>query len=313
MKNVLFIGGAGFLGSNIISHLACYKEYNIHVMEPNFAHLGRLDGLPVIIHRANIDNLERLKTIILDNKIEIIVHLVSTMIPSSDFLAYQAEFKSVIFPTISLMEFCSEMNIKFIYFSSGGTIYGNGNYETNNSIFSEKDLAEPISYYGWSKQMMENGILFMHRTKGLQYVILRPSNPYGPGQNPYSVQGLIAVALNKAIRNEPITIFGDGTAIRDYIYIDDLGMVVSILITKENIVNQILNIGSGIGVSVNSIIEKIKTTIHNDVEVKYVQQRRSDVSSVVLDISELKKNIDFTPISIDEGIQLYYNYLKNES
>ena len=197
--NILFVGGAGFIGSNVISQLSGVGDRDIHVAEPLFANIERLNGLPVTIHRIDISDTQRLRTIIITYKIEIVVHLVSTIVPGSSYDEFTKEFTSVIFPTVKLMELCAEMNIKFVYFSSGGTVYGNKmlNCCGDNNGFTEKESMAPISYYGWTKQMMENGIQFLHRTKGLKYIIIRPSNPYGPGQYLYSKQGLIAVALGK--------------------------------------------------------------------------------------------------------------------
>lgn len=306
----LLIGGAGFIGSNIIRHLLEKpKEDNLFVLEPDFAPTHRLDNLNVTLYKGEISNLDLVKSIIIDNNIDTVIHLVSSLIPGSNFDDYQREFTNIIFPSIRLMELCCERNIKFVYFSSGGTIYGDKKGEI--SPFKESDPMAPISYYGWSKQMMENSILYMHRTQKLRYLIIRPSNPYGKGQNLHGKQGLIAVALGKIMAGESIQIWGDGNAVRDYIYIDDLGKAIVDLVSNESIVNETINVGSGEGYSINEIVEIIRSVVKERVMVDYLDARRVDVSSVVLDITKLKSLISFRPRDIKEGISMFYQDVNN--
>ena len=301
MTHILFIGGAGFIGSNLVRGLD-ERFYDVHVVEPKGAYVQRLQGLNVTIHETSLEDADALDRIIIENNIEVVVHLVSTLIPGSSYEDYKNEYKHMIFPTIELMDFCAERGIKFVYFSSGGTVYGNRN---DVLPFVETDAMAPISYYGWSKQMMENSILFMHRTKGLKYLILRPSNPYGHGQNLFGKQGLVAVAIGKILKDEPVEVWGDGSAVRDYIYIDDLSKIFAQLIDKDAH-NIALNMGCGRGYSVNDVLAFLKIVTKRDFKVKYVNPRPVDVSNMVLDVESLKKYIDieFTPFM--DGVKMFY-------
>ena len=198
--NILFIGGAGVIGSNLVKRFISNENHSIFILEPEFANISRLRDYNLTIFRNPLSDINEVKNILLTNKIEVVVHLVSTLIPGSTYDDYVNEFKNVIFPSIELMEFCANEDIKFVYFSSGGTIYGN---RTTVQPYMETDSMEPISYYGWSKQMMENSILFKNRTEKLKYLIVRPSsNPYGHGQNLFGKQGLVAVAIGKIIEKK---------------------------------------------------------------------------------------------------------------
>ena len=309
MHNILLIGGAGFIGANIIHHLLDAGDFCVSIVEPEFASLHRLSGLRVKVHRCEISNIDELKSIIIEDKIDTVIHLVSTIVPGSNFDDYQHEFTNVIFPSIRLMEICRERNIRFVYFSSGGTVYGDRKGEI--VPFTENCSLAPISYYGWSKQMMENSILFMHRTQDLQYLIIRPSNPFGKGQNLYGKQGFIAVALGRILEGKKIQVWGDGSAVRDYIYIDDLGKAVVDLLKKENVVNVTLNIGSSKGYDINQIIALLQDIVKENVGVEYIAARQADVSSVVLDTTQLRSLINFTPIDIREGISKFFHDIKN--
>ena len=154
--------------------------------------------------------------------------------------------------------------------------------------------------------MMENSIQFMHRTKGLKYLILRPSNPYGHGQNLYGKQGLVAVAIGRVLKNEAVEVWGDGSAVRDYIFIDDLAIVFKQLMNID-VINETLNIGSGRGYSVNDVLAFLKIVSHEDFRIEYKNPRSVDVSNMVLDLSRLKHyvNYEFTPFM--DGIKQFYN------
>ena len=309
MRNILLIGGAGFIGSNVIRYmLRLPDQYRIFVMEPVFANVSRIETFDVNIYRGELSDIDFVQSVIEINKIDTIVHLVSTLIPGSTFDDYKREFQNVIFPSIELMSLCAKRNIKFIYFSSGGTIYGNS---TDKRPFKESDTLPPISYYGWSKQMMENGIQYVHRTEGLQYLIVRPSNPYGHGQRIHAKQGLIAVSLGKIFAGEPITVWGDGCSVRDYIYIDDLARIIQQLIEKD-VSNITLNVGSGVGTSVNDIMVELKNITEEYFDVNYVSSRKVDVTNMILDTTELHKYVDLNFTSLHDGITKFYSEIKND-
>ena len=307
MQNILFIGGAGFIGSSIIHQiLDDENSYSITVLEPQFANVSKLQNCNVDIVRGQLADIELLEKLITTKKISKVVHLVSTMIPGCNYDDYINEFKNIIFPTIRLMELCSNYHVQFVFFSSGGTVYGE---RSVMEPFCESDFLEPISYYGLSKQVIENHILFEHRVSGLEYLIIRPSNPYGPGQNIYGKQGLIAVALGKILKGDPVTIWGDGCSVRDYIYIDDLAKIFK-QILFSGAINEVINLGSGIGYSVKDILKYLSEISKEEVEVKYTPSRHNDVKNMVLNIERMLQlvEIEFTPIQ--EGIKKFYYHEK---
>mgnify|MGYP003176819975 FL=1 len=301
--NILFIGGAGFIGSSLVKRFLSNEKYKVFVIEPEFANVSRLDGLDVNIFRMALDNVDGVEHILVSNKINVVVHLVSTLIPGSGYDDFNNEFKNMIFPSIKLMEICAKENVKFVYFSSGGTIYGN---RSTMQPFVETDEMAPISYYGWSKQMMENSILFKNRTENLRYLIVRPSNPYGHGQNLHGKQGLVAVAIGKILEDKPVEVWGDGSAIRDYIYIDDLAKVFYQLIDKD-VCNETVNLGSGRGYSVNDVLAFLKIITKKDFKIVYENARPMDVSNMVLDTEKMQRlaQVELTPML--DGISTFYN------
>lgn len=303
MENILFIGGAGFIGSSLIRQLLKRrKDVNVFVVEPAFANVSRLNELAVTLYRSDLGNFDYMERIIRKNSIDTIVHLVSTLIPGSGYEDYKKEIQTVAFPTFRLTQLCSELGIKFVYFSSGGTVYGN---RKNPIPFKESDEREPISYYGLTKLMIENNILFEHRTQNLHYLIIRPSNPYGHGQALNGKQGIIAVAIGKILSGDAIEIWGDGSSVRDYIYIDDLAVAFCKLIEKD-IENTIVNIGSGEGHSVNNILEKLNKVTKKSIKIEFKPARNTDVSAMILSIDKLRFLIDFSLTPLAEGMRIFY-------
>jgi UDP-glucose 4-epimerase len=163
----------------------------------------------------------------------------------------------------------------------------------------------PISYYGWSKQMMENSIQFMNRTIGLDYLILRPSNSFGHGQNLYGKQGLVAQAIGKLLKNEEIEVWGDGSAVRDYIYVDDLATIFVKLI-EGNVHHTTLNVGSGQGYSVNDVLASLKMVSGKELKIVYQNPRPVDVSYMVLDTTKLKELINYELTPFIDGVRMFY-------
>lgn len=307
MINILFIGGAGFIGSNLIKAFVDNRKYNVFVFETTFANISQISEYKenITIIRGFLSDYDLLSTVLVDFKIHTVVHLVSTLIPGSTYDDYKREFETVIFPTVRLMSFCAEKQIKFVYFSSGGTVYGNDLRDK----FDESDTLAPISYYGLSKQILESSILFENRCRNLNYLIIRPSNPFGHGQALNGNQGLIAVAIGKILANEPIVVWGDGNSIRDYIYIDDLADAFFQLIDKR-VINDTINIGSGFGYTINDIIARLQNIVGDSINVKYEGSRTVDVSRMVLDITKLQSYIEVKHTPLEVGMKAFYDHIK---
>lgn len=305
--NILLLGGAGFIGSSLIYRFLLDDTYRISVLEPERANISRLYKFDnkILLHDGDLRDSAKILKILEEDEIDIVFHLVSTLIPGSALSHFQNEVADILMPSMNVMELCAERHIKFVYFSSGGTVYGNNFRGSHKEI----DNKEPISYYGLSKEIVEEIVKFEHRHYNLDYLIFRPSNPYGPGQNIYGRQGLIAVSLGKILKNETLQIWGSGNEIRDYIYIDDLVDAIFKVI-DSGISNETINVGSGRGYSVNEIVEIIDTLVHETIKVEHIKTRGVDVDSMILDCSKLYSIIDFSPIDVKTGIEKFIKYIE---
>ena len=302
-KNILLLGGNGFLVLNLAKELSKCEYFNVCVYDIS-------EPIEVVskvkYFSGNMDNADEIFRIMKEYKINVLVHLVSTIIPGSSLDQYINNCRLVQLSTIPIMDYCAKNNVKIVYFSSGGTVYG-----VKGGVISENEPVAPISYYGLSKVQIEDLINFYHRRYNLNYLILRPSNPYGYGQNLHGKQGLIAVIIGCILDNKPVTIYGDGNTIRDYIYIGDFVYYVKELI-RMGILNETINIGSGVGYSINQIIEIFNGIVGYDIPIDHVMARGDDVPKMVLDTTRLHNFIRHDNISLKDGIISFYkNVMKS--
>jgi UDP-glucose 4-epimerase len=151
-----------------------------------------------------------------------------------------------------------------------------------------------------------------HQLYGLDYAVLRLSNPYGERQNPYQPQGAIAVFLRKALNDKPIEIWGDGTVVRDYVYVGDVAEAF-VRALERSTAPKVFNIGSGEGRSLNEIIQIISTIHGRPLTVNYQPPRKIDVPVNVLDISLARTHLNWQPKTpLHVGIHHFYNYLNTQ-
>lgn len=295
--NILVLGGTGFLGSYCYSALSLnHTVYSIGQKQKD--PLQDIDNYLLYINQT-----EEIIKLLKEKKIDTVIHCVSTLLPASSMNDYLEDIISTYAPTVLLLDYCATNNIKIVYFSSGGAVYGN-----QHEIFNENTKREPISYYGLSKLNIENTILFYHNSKDLKYLIVRPSNPYGPGQNIYGKQGLIAVLIGKIINKQTIDIWGDGSFIKDYIYIEDFIKYFNYLVNNDTAWNNIYNIGSGVGISVNDVLDAFRKNLIDLPKINYIDEKKSDVKRMVLDCTRIQELINIERTPIDIGIKLFYDH-----
>jgi len=301
MRNILVIGGSGFIGANIIETLAS-DNYNVIVLTrgKNYIQPQEIPKIKVVQGRLSDSSL--IMRIVLDYCIETILHLASNLVASSTKSQFDSEMQDIVLPTFELLNLISERNLKIIFFSSGGAIYGKSNEPIN-----ETSKLEPINYYGYSKLLIESHIKFLSRVAGLRYVILRPSNVYGRYQRTESDHGFIAVALGKMLHNQVIEIWGDGTTVRDYVDVSEVASAVRSII-KEDVDKEIFNIGSGEGHSLSRVVHLLEKHLNQIATVTYKEKRRVDADKVILDISKLQACIDYKPKILEFGIKDLISY-----
>lgn len=298
MQKILIIGGSGFIGHNLCRYLSQfdYEVTSFDIMVP----LQRLSGVKYISGDFFDDSV--LEEITIDK--DCVIHALSTINPGNSEERYMQGYEKDFLQTIKLCRVLSRKNIRMIFLSSGGTVYGNQDIQPLN----ESVLPQPINHYGNVKLCIENTLrTFSYQVKA-DMISARISNPYGPGQDFHKGVGFIDAALKKAMAEEPIEVWGDGENIRDYIYIEDVCRMLMALVEYEGRYHT-FNISSCIGTSQNGIIQIIKS-MGLSPQIIYKEQRSVDVRKIILDNRRILNVAGGKVKNLQEGIELYYGYLK---
>jgi UDP-glucose 4-epimerase len=302
--NVLVLGGNGFIGSHLVDRLL-REGHAVHVFDRQPERYRKpLAG--VVYHIQDFGNRAFLASVL--PHMDMVFHLVSTTVPKTSNDDPSFDVMSNVVETINLLEQCAREKVKKIVFvSSGGAVYG-----TPAALPVAEDSPEkPESSYGITKLAIEKYLGLFHRLYGLNYVVLRPSNPYGERQNPDGDQGVVAVFLGRIAKGQAIDIWGDGSNVKDYVYIEDLidGMYRAAF---SDTVHRVFNMGSGIGHSVNDIVRRISEKVDRPISVNHLPKGPFDVSRIYLDITRARKELGWEPrISLDEGLRRTWEFVKN--
>jgi UDP-glucose 4-epimerase len=293
----LVIGGGGFIGTHLCQTLTKYGAI--------VTGFGRRQSYPNALQniswaQGSFSDQVILKRAIEDN--QIIFHLLSSGIRENANKNSVLDLMNDVNHSINLFDLCCTSNVrKIIFVSSGGTVYG-----IQSPIhIPETAQTNPISPYGISKLAIEKYLNLYHHMHGLNYTILRVANPYGPFQDPARKQGVVAALLHKLKNDQAIEIWGNGEAIRDFIYIDDVIEALTSTI-HYNGPHRIFNVGSGVGRSVRQVIEDIQLVLGKSaIEKIYQPERTTDVPANVLDIGLIHRELGWMPrTQWMQGLQL---------
>jgi UDP-glucose 4-epimerase len=226
-------------------------------------------------------------------------HLVSTTLPkdSNDNPVYDVE--SNLLGSLRMLQLAVHHRIrKVIFSSSGGTVYG----IPRQTPIPETHATDPVCSYGVCKLAIEKYLHLFRTLHGLDYCSLRISNPFGENQRIASAQGAVTTFLYKALTGEPIDVWGDGSVVRDYVYVGDATRAMVAAINAETH-GQSINIGSGRGQSVNDLLMAIERMTGKPVLRRYTAARQFDVQSNVLDIRRAKEILNWQPmLTLEEGL-----------
>jgi UDP-glucose 4-epimerase len=303
----LVLGGGGFIGSHL-SKALLEQGHAVRIFE-------RPSLKPVEVF-PDCKDLEWLEGDFLNERdigkavagCEIIFHLISTTLPrsSNDNPVYDVESNLV--STLHMLESARKAGVRKVLFpSSGGTVYG----IPKEIPIKECHPTDPVCSYGIGKLAIEKYLHLYHALHGLDYCVLRIGNPYGEGQRPTAAQGAVAVFLDRALNDEVIEIWGDGTVTRDYLYVGDVVQAFLNAMTYCG-EHRIFNIGAGEGRSMNDLIGAIESLVRRPVTRRFLPGRPFDVPTNILDISRAKAFLGWqskTPFYA--GLSQTFDWLEN--
>lgn len=309
-EKVLVLGANGFIGSHVVDSLTD-KGYAVRA----FGDFGderirfkKADSIEIF--PGNFTNRSDIATALKD--IDHVFHLISTTNPATAEADPIVDIETNIQASVSLFQECvKHPQIKrIIYPSSGGTVYGER--QTSTPIHEDEPLL-PVSPYGIGKVAIENYLRYFKVKHNLNSTIFRIANPYGERQPKYRKQGVIPIFLEKTLAGEPLTILGDGSMVRDYIYVKDVAeMMVSTL--KTNPRHNVYNLGSGTGHSLQEVVEVIESVTDIIPEISRKEVPKTFVHTSVLSMDRFfgefgKRSM----VPLKEGIEKTYEYLKTET
>jgi UDP-glucose 4-epimerase len=296
--NILVTGGQGFIGSHLVDRLSL--EHNVVAVGRsafNKKNFGRSDQFEYI-QKDIKDNLA-LYEIIKSHDIEIVYHAAWCNLNASAQDNIVEDIYDNVVTSVRLFEACLRASVRrIVYISSGGTVYG----IPRTAAVDESHVTSPLSAYGVSKLAVENYLNMYSRFYGLDSTIIRPSVPYGPRQSPLRGQGAIPTFLYKILKGEEVVVWGDGSAQRDFFYVNDLidGLIACLQASGEE---RVFNIAGSQLYTLSEIIEAISRTVGLSAKIQYYPERKVDIPSIKLNTDRITQQLHWqSNTSLEEGI-----------
>lgn len=303
---IALIGGAGFIGTNLALQLSLTDEVTVIDRDEKFFLTLKALKVPLNFKVGNFSLDADFDAQVAGQ--DIVYHLASTVIPGNSNRNIGEELEANVVVTCKLLDACVRQKVKKIVFiSSGGAVYG----KKGKCPVEEDMVTYPISSYGIQKITIEK-LLYLYRyQERLDYRIIRLANPYGPYQRPNGKLGVVTTFVYKALTDGILEVYGDGTVVRDFIYIEDAVRGIKNIVEGESEL-RVFNLGSGKGTSVNEVIEAIKNSVRKNLKVNYIAARPTDVPENYLDIRRYEKAYGkLKPICLQEGIKKTAEFMKN--
>ncbi|MEH6610846.1 MAG: NAD-dependent epimerase/dehydratase family protein [Halioglobus sp.] len=294
MNKVLVTGASGFLGRHLVEALLDqgYQVCGLDLQANPMAH----ENLHWVV--GSFLDIEILAGAVIG--CDAIFHLASTTLPKSSNENPGYDVASNLQGALNLLDIAVANNVaKVVFISSGGTVYG----VPQQVPVTEQHVTNPTCSYGIVKLAIEKYLYLYHQLHGLETCSLRLSNPYGEYQRPDTGQGVIAAFCHKALNAQPIEIWGDGSVVRDFIYVKD-AVDAMLKASEVECAGQAINIGSGSGLSLNAVIDQIEAVSGLAVQRDYKPGRGFDVPAIYLDIAEAERVLDWRPkVTMNEGLE----------
>ena len=297
-QRVCVLGGTGLLGAAVASQFRDAGSKVTIVARHPFAPGRQVEGCEAI--EGDAANAELLAEVV--EQVDHIVYAIGSSNPGESNLDPPADVARTLPPFVQLLESLRRRpEPRLTFFSSGGTVYG----EPARIPVSEDARCEPITSYGVTKLCAEHYIGMYRHLYGIRANILRVSNAYGSRQRAERGQGAIGAFLNAVRAGETIRIFGDGTVVRDYVYVDDVARA-TVALAERGSAASVVNVGSGTGHSLLQLIDIVRSTTGIDPVVQFGPPRSFDVRSIVLDVSRLASLVDWRPTKLEEGVAMIW-------
>lgn len=301
LRKVLITGAAGFLGTALARQIASRSDRLVGLDIAPEPEGWRGDWL-----QTSLGDLAAYEAALRDT--DIVIHAAWTGFPGTP-ADFRRGLDGDVAPTIDLyLNACRAGVPRFVFLSSGGTVYGNSDVLP----IPESAPLKPISTYGASKASTEIYLGMLGGTAGPPATILRLANPFGPGQAPWRGQGVVATAIACALTGSDFEVWGDGESLRDYVYIDDAVAAIAAAAGSTMEGAATYNIGSGVGISLNEVLRTVEDVTGRRLRVKRFPDRPVHVRSNVLDVEKIGSALRWSPnVGFAEGVRRCLAWLES--
>ncbi len=315
MSKIIITGGAGFIGSHIAER--CVSEghevviiddmddyYSPVLKKKNVDYVSKFGTVTFI--RGDITNLEFLMGVIDDN-VDYVFHEAAQ---AGVRISVENPFKPNninVVGTLNVLQASIDSNVKRVINASSSSVYG----KVEHLPFDEKHPTQPVSPYGVSKLAAEHYCRVFYEVYGLPTVSLRYFTVYGPRMRPDLA---ISIFTEKMLKNEPITIFGDGGQTRDFTYIDDIVAINMKLLDTNRADGVVMNIGSGNRISVNDLAKNLKEIVGSSSGISYADVQKGDAEHTLADVGLVKELIGYeSSVKIEDGLKRFVKWYKQQA
>jgi UDP-glucose 4-epimerase len=292
-QKVLIVGGGGFIGKKVV---AAFVTAGARVSVLDMVAADR-DDIEWSVGSLSDPTLFAAAAAGCDT----VVFLANSSLPGSSHADLSAEIQAHVYVSIKAAEICNSVRVKtFIFASSGGTVYGYSSDADTGLV--ETDPTRPINAYGVSKLAIEHYLRLLSDLRPMRTVSLRISNPYGEGQRAARGQGIIAAAMQHTVENTAMTIWGDGSAERDFLHVGDVAEAF-VAAARYRGTERVFNIGSGTCWSLCDTLNAVQVATEQPLKIVYEDGRNVDVQRNQLDISLARRELGWAPqIELAEGL-----------
>ena len=303
---ILVTGGAGFIASQIVdAYLG--EGHNVYILDNLSTGFERNINPKAYFIKSDIND-SKILDLFTKEKFEIVNHHAAQIDVRKSVNDPIFDANTNILGTINLLQCCIKTGVKkFMFASTGGAVYGEQEYFPAD----EKHPTNPVSPYGITKLTIEKYLYFYKNEYGLNYTILRYANVYGPRQNPFGEAGVVAIFVNKLLKNENPIINGDGNQTRDYVFVEDV--VKANVLTLNSQSADIYNVGTTVETSVNDVFLKLNSIAGNKAIEKHGPAPKGEQARSVITSEKLFQKFNWKPsVKIDEGLRKTFDSFKSK-
>ncbi len=302
---ILVTGGAGFIGSNVADRFLDLG-HEVGVFDDLSTGFREFVPAKAKFYEGDLADPAAIERCVADFRPDVVSHHAAQMDVRVSVTDPIRDARINVLGSIGLLQACTRHGVrKVVYASTGGALYGEG----RQLPATEDHPVNPESPYGASKHTVEHYLFMWKPLHGLDYTVLRYPNVYGPRQNPHGEAGVNAIFIGLMLEGKRPRIFGDGNAVRDYLYVSDV--VDAQVLSLEMGSGEILNLGTGIGTSVNDIVNELKAIIGFREDAIHDPARAGEIQRIYLDASRAKSVLGWAPrVSFTEGLRRTVEWTK---